>query len=144
MLWFLPILPHRRTSWTLTKLMEKKSYGNCPGMLRAILNESWNQHPTKQQLHGHLPPISKDIQIRQTRHAGYYWRSKDELRHPMDPFSWRCQFWPTSKNLPITALFRVWKSCWERWIIGTNGGRDSGLSVPAGRLDYDIYIYILD
>ena len=33
----------------------------------------------KQQLYGHLPPISKMIQIRWTRHAGHCWRSKDEL-----------------------------------------------------------------
>ena len=26
-----------------------------------------------------LPPISKTIQIRQTRHVGHCWRSKDEL-----------------------------------------------------------------
>ena len=33
----------------------------------------------KQQLYSYLPPISKTIQIRQTRYAGHYWRSKDEL-----------------------------------------------------------------
>ena len=48
-------------------------------MFRAILNKSWKQHPTKKQLHGYLPPISKTIQIRRTRHAGREWRSKDEL-----------------------------------------------------------------
>ena len=37
------------------------------------------QHPTKLQLHGHLPNISKTTQIRQTRHTGYCWRSKNEL-----------------------------------------------------------------
>ena len=31
-------------------------------MLRAIVNKSWKQHPTKQQLYDHLPPISKTIQ----------------------------------------------------------------------------------
>ena len=36
-------------------------------------------HPTKQQLYGHLPPIMKTIQVRQTRHAGHSWRSRDEL-----------------------------------------------------------------
>ena len=47
--------------------------------LRAILNKSWRQHPTKHQLYGHLPPITKTIQVRRTRHAGHCWRSKDEL-----------------------------------------------------------------
>ena len=48
-------------------------------MLRAILNQSWRQHPTKHQLYGHLPPITKTIKVRLTRHAGHCWRSRDEL-----------------------------------------------------------------
>ena len=48
-------------------------------MLQAILNKSWKQHPTKQQLYSYRSPISKTIQIRWTRHAGHYWRSKDKL-----------------------------------------------------------------
>ena len=47
--------------------------------LRAILNKSWQQHPTRHQLYGHLPPITKTIQVRRTRHAGHCWRSRDEL-----------------------------------------------------------------
>ena len=34
---------------------------------------------TKHQLFGHLPPITKTIQVRRTRHAGHCWRSRDEL-----------------------------------------------------------------
>ena len=41
--------------------------------------ESWRQHPTKQQLYDHLPPITKTVKVRQTRHAGHCWRSKDKL-----------------------------------------------------------------
>ena len=48
-------------------------------MLQAILNKSWRQHPTKQQLHGHLSPSTKTIKIRRTTHAGHCWRSRDEL-----------------------------------------------------------------
>ena len=48
-------------------------------MLRAILNKSWWQHTTRHQLYGHLPPITKTIQARRTRHAGHCWRSRDEL-----------------------------------------------------------------
>ena len=48
-------------------------------MLRAILNKFWRQHPTRHQLYGHLPLITKTIQVRQTRHAGHCWRSRDEL-----------------------------------------------------------------
>ena len=53
--------------------------GNYTRMLRAILNKTWQQHPTRHQLYGHLPPITKTIQVRQTRHAGHCWRSRDEL-----------------------------------------------------------------
>ena len=67
------ILLYGCTTWTLTKRLEKKPDGNYTRMLRAILNKSWHQ------LYGHLPPIKKTIQVRQTRHAGNFWRSRDEL-----------------------------------------------------------------
>ena len=73
------ILLYGCTTWTLTKRLEKKLDGNYTRMLRAILNKSWQQHPTRHQLYGHLPPITKTIQVRRTRHAGHCWRSRDEL-----------------------------------------------------------------
>ena len=73
------ILLYGCTTWTLTKRLEKKLDGNYTRMLRAILNKSWRQHPTRHQLYGHLPPITKTIQVKRTRHAGHCWRSKDEL-----------------------------------------------------------------
>ena len=73
------ILLYGCTTWTLTKRMEKKLDSNYTRMLRAILNKSWRQHPTKQQLYNHLPPITKTVQVRQTRHAGHCWRSRDKL-----------------------------------------------------------------
>ena len=73
------ILLYGCTTWTLTKRLEKKLDGNYTRMLRAILNRSWRQHPTKQQLYGHLPPITKTIQVRRTRHARHYWRNWNEL-----------------------------------------------------------------
>ena len=73
------ILLYGCTTWTLTKRLEKKLDGNYTRMLRAILNKSWRQHPTRHQLYSHLPPIMKTIQMRWTRHAGHCCRSKDEL-----------------------------------------------------------------
>ena len=67
------------TTWTLTKRLEKKLDGNYTRMLQAILNKSWRQHPTRHQLYGHLPPITKTIRVRRTRHAGHCWRSREEL-----------------------------------------------------------------
>ena len=46
--------------------MEKKLDGNYTRMLQAILNKSWKQHPTKPQLYGHLPLITKTIKVRRT------------------------------------------------------------------------------
>ena len=73
------ILLYGFTTWTLTKQLKKKLDGNYTRMLRATLNKSCLQHPTRHQLYGHLPPIMKTIQVRRTRPAGHYWRSKGEL-----------------------------------------------------------------
>ena len=73
------ILLYGCTAWTLTKRLEKKLDGNYTRMLRAILNKFWRQHLTRHQLYGHLPPITKTIQVRRARHGGHCWRSRDEL-----------------------------------------------------------------
>ena len=73
------ILLYGCTTWTLTKRLEKKLDGNYTRMLRAILNKSWRQHPTKHQQYDHLPPITKTIQVRRIRHAGHCWKNRDEL-----------------------------------------------------------------
>ena len=53
--------------------------GSYTSILRAILNKSWKQNPTKQQLYGLLLPISKAIQVRRTSHDRHCWKSNDEL-----------------------------------------------------------------
>ena len=68
------ILLYGCTAWTLTKRLE-----NYARMLRAILNKSRQQHLTRRRLYGYLPPITKTIQARRTRHAGHCWRSKVEI-----------------------------------------------------------------
>ena len=55
------ILLYGCTTWTLTKRLEKKLDGNYTRMLRAVLNKSWRQHPTRHQLYGHLPPPSRKL-----------------------------------------------------------------------------------
>ena len=59
--------------------MEKKLDSNYTRMLQAILKKFWRQHHAKQQLGSHLPPITKTILVRWTRHAGHCWRSRDKL-----------------------------------------------------------------
>ena len=73
------ILLYGCTTWMLTKRLEKKLDGNYTRMLRAILNKSWRQHPTRHQLYGHLPAIMKTIQVRRIRYTGHCWRSWDEF-----------------------------------------------------------------
>ena len=92
----------------LTKRLKKKLDGYYTRMLRAILNKSWRQHPTRHQLYGRLPPITKTIQVRRTRHAGHCWRSKDELRS--DILLWTPRMWPsksrtTSSNIRTAAMW---------------------------------------
>ena len=45
-------------------------------ILFSTLNYFYHTHT---HTHGHLPPITKTIQARRTRHAGHCWRSKDEI-----------------------------------------------------------------
>ena len=62
-----------------TRIFRRIICKNLTRMLHEILNKSRRQHPTRHQLYGHLPPITKTIQVRRTRHAGHCWRSRDEL-----------------------------------------------------------------
>ena len=55
----------------------RQLHKNAASNLEQVLFE--RQHPTRHQLYGHLPPITKTIQVRRTRHAGHCWRSRDEL-----------------------------------------------------------------
>ena len=131
------ILLYGCTTWTLTKCMEEKIDGNYTRMLQAILNESWRQHPTKQQLYGYLPPITKTIKVRRTKHAGHCWRSKDELiRRPLHTDEQRQddQLEPIyNSSVPIQDV--AWKTSRERWTIETSGERGSRRSVlAAGQL----------
>ncbi len=73
------ILLYGCTTWTLTKQMEKKLDSNYTRLLRAILNKSRRQHPTKQRLYSHLPPIMKTIKIKRTRPVGHCWRNRNEF-----------------------------------------------------------------
>ena len=98
------ILLYGCTTWTLTKRLEKKLDGNYTRMLRAILNKSWRQHPTRHQLYGHLPPITKTIQVRRTRHAGHCWRSKDELIS--DVLLWTTTYGQTKEGRPARTYIQ--------------------------------------
>ena len=130
------ILLYDCTTWTLTKRLEKKLDGNYTRVLRAILNKSWRQHPTRHQLYGHQPPITKTIQVRWTRHAGHCWEKQGRTHKRctlMDPHTWPCKSRTTSSNIQFSSYVRtrdvVLKTYLGRWTIGRSGERGSGISV---------------
>ena len=130
------ILLYGCTTWTLTKQLEKKLDGNYTRMLRAILNKSWRQHPTRHQLYGHLSPITKTIQVRRTRHVGYSWRSRDDLIS--DVLLWTPTFGRAKTGRPgRTYILHLCENCRRRWTIGRSGERGSVISVLAARHDDD-------
>ena len=131
--------------WTLTKRLEKKLDGNYTRMLRAILNRSWRQHPTKQQLYGHLPPITKTIQIRRTRHAGHYWRSRDELISGPLHMAERKQGDQLEPKYSSSVRIRsvTLRTCRKLWTIERGGEKGSGISVLMARHDDDDFKYIV-
>ena len=115
--------------------MEKKLDGNYTRILRAILNTSWRQHSTKQQIYGHLPPITKTIKVRRTRHAGHCWRSRDELIS--DVLLWTPAHTRTKAGRPARTYIQQFcedmdialRTHQKRWTIERSGERGSGISV---------------
>ena len=137
------ILLYGCTTWTLTKRLEKLD-GNYTRMLRAILNRSRQQHPTRRQLYGHLPPTTKTIQARRTRYAGHCLRSKDEI--VSDVLLWTPAYGQSKAGRPqlehsyssyVMIRDVTPKTCRRRWMIGRRGERGSGISVLAARHDDD-------
>ena len=112
-------------------------------MLRAILNKSWRQHPIRHQLYDHLPPITKTIQVRRTRHAAHCWRSRDELIS--DVLLWTSTHGRQKQDGQHEHTFSnyvrirdvVRKTCQRRWTKGKSGERGSGISVLPARHDDD-------
>ena len=136
------ILLYGYATWTLIKRIEKRLDGNCTRMLRAVLNKSWKQHPTKQQLYSYLFPISKTIQVQRTRHTGHCWRSKNELISDVLSHGRKKddQLEPNdSSSVPIRDV--AWKTCREQWTIGTSSERGSGRSVLVARHGNDDIVF---
>ena len=126
------------TTWTLTKRLEKKLDGNYTRMLRAILSKSWRQHPTKHQIYGHLPPITKTIKVRRTRHAVHCWRSRDELISDVllwTPTYGREKAWRPARICEDTGCSP--EDLPEAMIDRRSGERRSGISELAARHDDD-------
>ena len=133
-------------TWTLTKRLEKKLDGNYTRMLRAILNKSWRQHPTRHQRYGYLPPITKTIQVKRTRHAGHYWRSRDELIR--DVLLWTPTHGRAKAGRPARTYIQqlcedtdaVLKTYLGRWTMG--GVAKEGQGYPCYQRDMMMMMYI--
>ena len=66
------VLLYDCTTLTLMKCLEEK----LDWKYTAVLNKSWKQHLSKQQLYGHLPPISQTMLVKMSKKC---WRSKSKL-----------------------------------------------------------------
>ena len=92
----------------LIKSISKSLRGSDGKNCQYIAVYKFLETAAKHQMYGHLPPISQTFQVRRTRHAEYWWGSKDELIHNV-----------LSSVRILGAVKRTW---WEWWMIGTYGG----------------------
>ena len=142
------ILLYGCTTPILTKRLEKKLDGNYTRMLRAILNKSWRQHTTRYQLYGHLPLITKTIQVRRTRHAWHCWRRRNDLIS--DVLLWTPQMAGKKQDDQLEHTYSssviirdvALKTYQRRWTMGRSGERGSGISMLAAWHDDDEYVLL--
>ena len=123
------ILLYRCSTWTLTKRMEKKLDGNYTRMLRAILNRSWRQHPTKQQQYGHLPPSRKLSKLDEPdmQDTGGEVGTSDVLCGPLHMVKKK----QGHQLEPTYSRYR------KQWTIGRGGDKGSEMSVRMAQHDDD-------
>ena len=137
------ILLYGCTTWTLTKQLMKKLDGNYTRMLRAILNKSWRQHPTRtnntvtclssRKLYKLDEPDTQDTAGEASTNSSVMYsygpphmakqKQDDQLEHTYSSYM----------RIRDVAL----KTCQKRWMIGWSGERGSGISMLAARHDDD-------
>ena len=66
---------HLDANKTARKEARRQLHKDVASNIKQVLAATSQKH----QLYGHLPPITKIIQVRRTRRAGHSWRNKDEL-----------------------------------------------------------------
>ena len=133
------ILLYGCTTWTLTKLLSKKLDGNYTRMLRAILNKSWRQHPTRHQLYGHLPPIIKLYKLDEpdTQDTAGEARTNSSVMYSYGPPHMAKQKQDDQLEHTYSSYVRIrdvtLKTCQKRWMIGRSSERGSGISELVAR-----------
>ena len=132
------------TKWTLTKHMEKKLDGNYTSMLRAMLNKSWRQHPTKQQRRSCLqwveasPGLKSKGQIHclmseAASQGGEYWSSSlclapsTDIPDPLSPLLLVHRLWQVFRATSHILTERLyvcssWPSCFCSAMCGGSIG----------------------
>ena len=108
----------------------------------------------KEQMYSRVHPISKTTPKGRTSHAGKLLKNQErnhKWRSPKYHSTWRVPLWKDQQEPTCSSSVQtqdvVCKTCWERWMIWTNGEREkerkSGKFMLAAQLhDINIYIYI--
>ena len=96
------------TTWTLTKCIKKRLDENYTRRLRTILNKSWKEHSTKQQLYCYLHLMSKTIQEARGRRLEKQGRTH-KWRSSMDPYT--ATYLPSQKTIPVIWTRHVGDDC---------------------------------
>ena len=91
-------------------------------------------------------PSQKLFQVRRTRHAGHWWRSRDELISNVllwTPLPGRVKAGRLARTYSSVQIQDVaLKTYPKRWTMEGDGERGPGRSVPMAWHDIYIYIYI--
>ena len=129
------------TTWTLTKRLEKKNDSNNKRSLQAILNRSWRQHLTKQQLYGNLPrKLSKLDEPDMQDTTGEVGTSSEAMysNGPLHIAKQKQgdQLEPTYSSSVRIRGVALW-TCRKWWMIGRGSEKESGISVLMARQDDD-------
>ena len=126
--------------------MEKKFDRKYTRMLRAVLNKFWRQHPTKQLLYGHLPPITKLYKLDDPDMQD----NAGEVRtNVSDVLQWTPSHARAKSGRPAgTYIQQLWadtgcslKTSEERWTIKTDVERGSGRTLNWRTLNWIAWIW---
>ena len=96
-------------------------------MLRAILNKSCRQHPTRDQLYGHLPPSQKLSKLDEpdTQDTAGKAKTNSSVMYSYGPPIMAKQKQDDQLEHTYSSYVRVrdvaLKTCKRRWMIGRSG-----------------------
>ena len=133
-----------QTNNTLTKRLKK----NYTSMLRAILNKSWWQHPTRHQLYATCRPSRKLYKLDEpeTQDTAGEARTNSSVVYSYGPPHMAKQKQDDQLEHTYSSYVRIWdvalKTCQKRWMIRRSGERGPGISVLAARLMMMLIFFI--